>query len=159
MKVPFWEEFYGPAERRVRPKGWEEFIGPLPQGAETRVQNPSAALTDAAIKYGDVNPAIRNKGVIRDKDVITDSGLLDLLASSDNEYVSRVQNKELVTAGTGTKKLEKQLAAIRAQLRARGEIAGGEDRTIPIKPATPKVPSVTAENEKVWKKIIQACRQ
>ena len=153
MKVPFWEEFYGPAERRVRPKGWEEFIGPLPQGAETRVQNPSAALTDAAIKYGDVNPAIKNKGLVRDSD------LLGLLASGDEEYVSRARNQELVTAGTGTKKLEKQLATARARLRARGEIAGGEDRLVSDKTVGVKAPSVQAEYDKVWNKFYQEGRQ
>jgi hypothetical protein len=115
--------------------------------------NPSAAILAEIDKYGDINPAIKNKGVVRDPD------LLGLLASGDEEYVSRARNQELVTAGTGTKKLEKQLAAIRAQLRARDEIVGGEDRLVSDKTVGVKAPSVQAEYEKVWNKFYQEGRQ
>ena len=88
--------------------------------------NPSAAILDEATKYGDINPAIE----IDKRRVKRDSDLLSLLAGGDEDYVSRVRNQEIVTAGTGTKKAERELAKIRAQLRAREEIVGDEPRLV-----------------------------
>ncbi len=88
--------------------------------------NPSAAILDEATKYGDINPAIE----IDKRRVKRDSDLLSLLAGGDEDYVSRVRNQEIVTAGTGTKKAERELAKIRAQLRAREEIVGEQPRLV-----------------------------
>jgi len=90
--------------------------------------NPSAAILDNATSYGRLTEAVQARGGIK-----RDSGetkwtkpeeLIALLKANDPDATT------IVTAGTGTKKAERELARIRAQLRAREEIVGEQPRLV-----------------------------
>ncbi len=90
--------------------------------------NPSAAILDNATSYGRLTEAVQARGGIK-----RDTGetkwtkpeeLIALLKANDPDATT------IVTAGTGTKKAERELAKIRAQLRAREEIVGEQPRLV-----------------------------